>query len=64
VAPAGRHGDAHPERPRPPERYPRARRRSGGGDQHRFPDSWLPSYEAGATALLAQRVPAFLDRLG
>ncbi|MGF6255271.1 dienelactone hydrolase family protein [Ensifer sp. LBL] len=33
------------------------------GDQHYFADSSLPSYDAGATALLTQRVLAFLDRV-
>lgn len=32
-----------------------------GGDQHYFVDSSLPSYDAAATALLTQRVLAFLD---
>jgi len=31
------------------------------GDQHYFADSSLPSYDAAATALLTQRVLAFLD---
>ena len=31
------------------------------GDQHYFADSSLPSYDAGATALLTQRVLAFLQ---
>ena len=31
------------------------------GDQHYFADSSLPSYDADATALLSQRVLAFLD---
>ncbi len=30
------------------------------GDQHYFADSSLPSYDAGATALLTERVLAFL----
>jgi dienelactone hydrolase len=34
------------------------------GDQHYFADSSLPSYDADATALLTQRVLAFLDRVG
>ena len=34
------------------------------GDQHYFADSSLPSYDPAATALLTQRVLAFLDRLG
>ena len=34
------------------------------GDQHYFADSSLPSYDAGATALLTRRVLAFLDRAG
>jgi dienelactone hydrolase len=34
------------------------------GDQHYFADSSLPSYDAGATKLLMQRVLAFLDRIG
>jgi dienelactone hydrolase len=33
------------------------------GDQHYFSDSSLPSYDADATALLTQRVLAFLDRV-
>ena len=33
------------------------------GDQHYFADSSLPSYDAGATALLLQRVLAFLAAL-
>jgi dienelactone hydrolase len=33
------------------------------GDQHYFADSSLPSYDADATALLTQRVVAFLDRV-
>ena len=33
------------------------------GDQHYFADSSLPSYDAGATALLTRRVIAFLDRV-
>jgi dienelactone hydrolase len=33
------------------------------GDQHLFMDSSLPAYDAGATALLAERVLAFLDRI-
>lgn len=33
------------------------------GDQHYFADSSLPSYDAGATALLTQRVLTFLDRV-
>ncbi len=33
------------------------------GDQHYFADSSLPSYDAGATALLIQRVLEFLDRV-
>lgn len=33
------------------------------GDQHYFADSSLPSYDAGATALLTRRVLEFLDRL-
>lgn len=33
------------------------------GDQHLFTDSSLPSYDAGATALVLQRSRAFLDRL-
>ena len=33
------------------------------GDQHYFADSSLPSYDAAATALLTQRVLAFLDRV-
>jgi dienelactone hydrolase len=33
------------------------------GDQHYFADSSLPSYDAEATALLTQRVLAFLDRV-
>jgi dienelactone hydrolase len=32
------------------------------GDQHLFPDRSLPSNDAGAAALLTQRVVAFLDR--
>jgi dienelactone hydrolase len=32
------------------------------GDQHYFADSSLPSYDAGATALLTQRVLEFLNR--
>jgi dienelactone hydrolase len=31
------------------------------GDQHLFADSSLPSYDAAATALLLERVQAFLD---
>ena len=34
------------------------------GDQHLFTDSSLPSYDAGATALVLQRSRDFLDRLG
>ena len=34
------------------------------GDQHCFADSSLPSYDPAATALLTQRVLAFLHRLG
>jgi dienelactone hydrolase len=33
------------------------------GDQHYFADSSLPSYDESATALLTQRVLAFLDRV-
>ena len=33
------------------------------GDQHYFADSSLPSYDKEATALLTQRVLAFLDRV-
>ena len=33
------------------------------GDQHYFADSSLPSYDAGATALLTRRVIEFLDRV-
>ena len=33
------------------------------GDQHLFTDSSLPSYDAGATALVLQRSRQFLDRL-
>ncbi len=33
------------------------------GDQHYFADSSLPSYDAGATALLTSRVLEFLDRV-
>lgn len=33
------------------------------GDQHYFADSSLPSYDAAASALLMQRVLAFLDRV-
>ena len=33
------------------------------GDQHYFADSSLPSYDAAATALLTQRVLAFLARI-
>jgi len=33
------------------------------GDQHYFADSSLPSYDAAATALLTQRVLAFLERV-
>jgi dienelactone hydrolase len=33
------------------------------GDQHYFADSSLPSYDADATALLTERVLAFLDRV-
>jgi dienelactone hydrolase len=33
------------------------------GDQHYFADSSLPSYDPGATALLMQRVLAFLERV-
>ena len=33
------------------------------GDQHYFADSSLPSYDEDATALLTQRVLAFLDRV-
>ncbi|OCJ06881.1 dienelactone hydrolase [Rhizobium sp. AC27/96] len=33
------------------------------GDQHYFADSSLPSYDAGATALLTRRVLEFLDRV-
>jgi dienelactone hydrolase len=33
------------------------------GDQHYFADSSLPSYDAEATALLTQRVLAFLHRV-
>ena len=32
------------------------------GDQHYFADSSLPSYDAEATALLTERVLAFLAR--
>ncbi len=34
------------------------------GDQHLFTDSSLPSYDAGATALVLERSRALLDRLG
>ncbi|MET0714096.1 MAG: dienelactone hydrolase family protein [Mycetocola sp.] len=34
------------------------------GDQHLFADSSLPSYDKAATALLTERVLAFLDRVG
>lgn len=34
------------------------------GDQHLFTDSSLPSYDAGAAALVLQRSRDFLDRLG
>jgi dienelactone hydrolase len=34
------------------------------GDQHLFTDSSLPSYDAGATALVLQRSRDFLDRVG
>lgn len=34
------------------------------GDQHLFTDSSLPSYDAGATALVVQRVHGLLDRVG
>ena len=34
------------------------------GDQHYFADSSLPSYDAGATRLLTDRVLAFLARIG
>jgi dienelactone hydrolase len=34
------------------------------GDRHLFTDSSLPSYDADATELAAQRSTAFLDRLG
>jgi dienelactone hydrolase len=34
------------------------------GDKHLFTDSSLPSYEAGAAALVVQRSREFLDRLG
>ena len=34
------------------------------GDQHYFADSSLPSYDAGATKLLTERVLAFLERVG
>jgi len=34
------------------------------GDQHYFADSSLPSYDAGATRLLTDRVLAFLARVG
>jgi dienelactone hydrolase len=34
------------------------------GDQHYFADSSLPSFDAGATALLTRRVLEFLDRVG
>jgi dienelactone hydrolase len=33
------------------------------GDQHLFTDSSLPSYDAGAAALVLQRSRDFLDRL-
>jgi dienelactone hydrolase len=33
------------------------------GDRHLFADSSLPSYDANASALLGQRVLAFLDRI-
>lgn len=33
------------------------------GNQHYFTDSSLPSYDAGATTLLTQRILAFLDRV-
>ena len=33
------------------------------GDQHYFADSSLPSYDADATALLTERVLAFLARV-
>ncbi|WP_205474341.1 dienelactone hydrolase family protein [Nocardioides sp. SYSU D00038] len=33
------------------------------GDQHLFTDSSLPSYDADATALVVERVLAFLDRV-
>ncbi|MGV1760733.1 dienelactone hydrolase family protein [Rhizobium sp. A22-96] len=33
------------------------------GDQHYFADNSLPSYDAGATALLTSRVLEFLDRV-
>lgn len=34
------------------------------GDQHLFTDRSLPSYDAGAAALVTERVLAFLDRVG
>jgi dienelactone hydrolase len=34
------------------------------GDKHLFTDSSLPSYDAGATALVVQRSREFLDRVG
>ena len=34
------------------------------GDQHLFTDSSLPSYDAGATALVLERSRALLDRVG
>jgi dienelactone hydrolase len=34
------------------------------GDRHLFADSSLPSYDAGATALVVKRSRDFLDRLG
>jgi dienelactone hydrolase len=34
------------------------------GDQHLFADSSLPSYDAGAAALVMQRSREFLDRVG
>lgn len=34
------------------------------GDQHYFADSSLPSYDAGATKVLTERVLAFLERVG
>jgi dienelactone hydrolase len=33
------------------------------GDQHDFADSSLPSYDAGATRLLVERVLSFLEKL-